>query len=167
MARAQLHAQIEELIPQLTAQARRITRDADGAEDLVQNCLERALRRLHQFQPGTNLRAWLFTILKNTHINEIRRAQRWNGCLDASECEHLFPMKGNQDAHMELAEMERAFDRLSDRDRRVLILVGGSGLSYEEAADELHVAVGTIRSRLSRARSRLSAMMDSDRQAAA
>ncbi|MEQ9815338.1 MAG: sigma-70 family RNA polymerase sigma factor [Azospirillaceae bacterium] len=167
MARADLYAQIEDLIPQLMAHARRITRNGDGAEDLVQTSLERGLRCLDQFRPGTNLRAWLFTILRNTHINEIRRAQRWQGSVDAGDCEHLFPVKANQDAHIELAELACALERLSDSDRRVLVMVGGRGLSYFEASAELDVAVGTVRSRLSRARAKLSVIMDSDRRLAA
>lgn len=154
------HREIEDLIPLLRSSARRMTRNHDNADDLVQTCLERALRCLDQYRPGTNLKAWMFTILRNAHINEIRRQARWTDSIDASECEDLFPVRGEQEVHLEFEDFRRAFGLLAERDQDVLSLVGGNGLSYQEAADELDVAVGTIRSRLSRARTRLTEMME-------
>lgn len=156
----ELHREIEGMIPALRSRARRMTRNYDNADDLVQTCLERALRCLDQFQSGTNLKAWMFTILRNAYINEIRRQAHWANCVDASECEDMFAVRGDQEIHLEFEDFRSAFGLLAKRDRDVLSLVGGSGLSYQEAANELDVAVGTIRSRLSRARSRLTVIME-------
>jgi|HigsolmetaAR202D_1030399.scaffolds.fasta_scaffold59826_1 RNA polymerase sigma-70 factor (ECF subfamily) len=153
-------AEIEQLIPRLRAYARVMTKDHDRADDLVQTCLERALRSLNQFTVGTNLRAWLFTILRHAHINEVRRQAKWAGSLDSAECEDLFPVGAPQDKIIEFRDLNRAFRRLSKPDRNVLSLVGAEGMSYQDAADALDVPIGTVRSRLSRARTRLRSLMD-------
>lgn len=149
-------------IPNLRAYARVMTRDSDRADDLVQTCLERALRSVNQFTVGTNLRAWLFTILRNAHINEIRRQAKWTGSVDSSVCEDLFPVAASQDKSLEMRDFKRAYSQLSSQDQEVLSLVGADGLSYQEAAERLAIPVGTVRSRLSRARNRLREIMDSD-----
>ena len=153
-------AEIELLIPRLRAYARVMTKDHDRADDLVQTCLERALRSLNQFTVGTNLRAWLFTILRHAHINEVRRQAKWAGSLDSADCEDLFPVPAHQDGSIEFRDLSRAFRRLSQPDRSVLSLVGAEGMSYQDAADALDVPIGTVRSRLSRARTRLRVLMD-------
>ncbi|MGF1624500.1 MAG: sigma-70 family RNA polymerase sigma factor [Alphaproteobacteria bacterium] len=152
--------EIELLIPRLRAYARVMTRDHDRADDLVQTCLERALRSINQFTVGTNLRAWLFTILRHAHINEVRRQAKWAGSLDSSECEDLFPVGAPQEKSIEFRDLHRAFSRLSAPDRSVLALVGAEGMSYQDAAETLDVPIGTIRSRLSRARNRLRDLME-------
>ncbi|MEZ5669164.1 MAG: sigma-70 family RNA polymerase sigma factor [Alphaproteobacteria bacterium] len=157
---ATLTVEIQALMPRLLAYARSMTRGGDNADDLVQTCLERALRNINQFKPGTNLRAWMFTILRNTHINEIRRRARWAGSMDCTECEDLFPVSATQESRVELRDFRRAFAKLSDQDRRVLTLVGAEGMSYQDAAEALSVPIGTVRSRLSRARNRLRELMD-------
>ncbi len=164
---SELPREMESLIPQLRAFARKLTRDEDRADDLVQHSLERALRRLHQFQPGTNLRAWMFTILRNAHINELRRRSKWVGSMDATACEDLFPSPAGQTAHVEMNDVWRAMSNLSEQDRRILLLVGAEGHDYQEAAGILDVAVGTIRSRLSRARTRLRAALGVERDGTA
>lgn len=151
---------IELLIPRLRAYARVVTKDYDLADDLVQTCLERALRCLNQFTVGTNLRAWLFTILRHAHINEIRRQAKWARALDASECENLLPVGASQEKSVEFRELHRAFARLSAPDRNVLALVVAEGMSYQDAAEVLAVPIGTVRSRLSRARNRLRILID-------
>lgn len=148
-------------IPNLRAYARVMTRDSDRADDLVQTCLERALRSVNQFTAGTNLRAWLFTILRNAHINEIRRQSKWTGSVDSAVCEDLFPVAASQDKQLEMRDFKRVYSQLSRQDQDVLWLVGADGLSYQEAAARLKIPVGTVRSRLSRARTRLRDLLDS------
>ncbi len=154
-----LHGDVQALLPWLTRHAVRMTRNRDNADDLVQASLERALKGLNGFQPGTNLKSWMYRILRNTHINEIRKQSRWQQTVDIDENDYLSPVAANQDSHLEYLEMVEALMGMSAKDREVLLLVGGQGLSYDEAAEELGVAVGTIRSRLSRARVRLASLL--------
>ena len=122
---------IEAEIPHLRRFARYVVRDVDRADDLVQECLTRAIAKLHTWTPGTNLRAWLFVILKNCHINEVRRQR------PTSEIPNDHPMlnvPANQDAHISLLEVRDAYLRLSEEHREVLLLVAIEGLQYEEAA---------------------------------
>jgi RNA polymerase sigma-70 factor, ECF subfamily len=143
---------IEAEIPHLRRFARYLARDTDRGDDLVQECLTRAIAKNDTWTPGTNLRAWLFTILKNCHINDLRRARR----ADEMPEEHpLLTVPANQDAHIGLLEVRDAYMRLSDEHREVLLLVAIEGLQYDEAAAVLDVPVGTVRSRLSRARQAL------------
>ncbi len=143
---------IEAEIPHLRRFARYLARDIDRGDDLVQECLTRAIAKNNTWTPGTNLRAWLFTILKNCHINDLRRARR----ADEMPDEHpLLTVPANQDAHIGLLEVRDAYLRLSDEHREVLLLVAIEGLQYDEAAAVLDVPVGTVRSRLSRARQAL------------
>ena len=145
-------AQIEAEIPHLRRFARYLARDVDRGDDLVQECLTRAIAKQHTWTPGTNLRAWLFTILKNCHINDVRRARQTDEMPD----EHpLLTVQANQDAHIRLLEVRDAYLQLSDEHREVLLLVAIEGLQYDEAAAILKVPVGTVRSRLSRARQAL------------
>jgi RNA polymerase sigma-70 factor, ECF subfamily len=143
---------IEAEIPHLRRFARYLACDIDRGDDLVQECLTRAIAKHGTWTPGTNLRAWLFTILKNCHINDVRRARRSEEMPD----EHpLLTVPANQDAHIGLLEVRDAYLRLSDEHREVLLLVAIEGLQYDEAAAVLEVPVGTVRSRLSRARQAL------------
>jgi RNA polymerase sigma-70 factor (ECF subfamily) len=151
----QLYAEIEELLPRLRAYARVLVKNGDGADDLVQTCLERAISRIEQFQPGTNLKAWLYTIMRNAHINDLRRQSRWAHSIDSHDCEELFAREGNQIDSMRLRELLEVFEGLPERDRSVLRLVGMEGMTYEEAGQIMGVPVGTVRSRLSRARGKL------------
>ncbi|HYD31567.1 MAG TPA: RNA polymerase sigma factor [Azospirillaceae bacterium] len=152
-------AQIEAEIPRLRRFARAMVRDAAQADDLVQECLERALSRLHLWQPGTNLRAWLFTILRNLHINGIRRRQIF---LDidtdiATEAGQTF---GAQIVRLELRDLRRALARLPTEQREVVLLIGLEGISYNEAAQILDISIGTVKSRLSRGRRALRLLME-------
>jgi RNA polymerase sigma-70 factor (ECF subfamily) len=143
---------IEAEIPHLRRFARYLARDIDRGDDLVQECLTRAIAKNETWTPGTNLRAWLFTILKNCHINDLRRARR----ADEMPEEHpMLTVPANQDAHIGLLEVRDAYLRLSGEHREVLLLVAIEGLQYDEAAAVLDVPVGTVRSRLSRARQAL------------
>lgn len=152
--------EIELLLPRLTTYARYLTKDPCDADDLVQATVERALRKLSQFTPGTNLKAWLFTIMRNVHINEIRRYARRGTATDAMDCEELFPVAPNQDSRLEFRDFARAYGQLAEAHQRVIDLIGVEGHSYHEAATMLDVPVGTVRSRLSRARAHLSERLD-------
>lgn len=151
-----IKAKIIEQIPGLRRFARYLARDADHADDLVQETLIRALGALPQLDPGGNLRAWLFTILQNVLRGEWRRRRR-------SPVRHEVPVEnapepvksGGQLETASLAELAGAIRKLPPRFREVLMLCGVEGFDYEEAANILGVPVGTIRSRLSRARAML------------
>lgn len=151
---------IEAEIPALRRYARYLTRDVDDADDLVQDCLARALNNLEKWQQGTNLRAWLFVILRNLYINDLRRSKRWTAVSETS-LEYLGGgVSGNQEARHELRQLQKAFDGLSFEHREILCLVTIDGFGYEEASQILSVPVGTVRSRLSRARANLKASAD-------
>jgi RNA polymerase sigma-70 factor (ECF subfamily) len=152
---AEILALIEAEIPRLRRYARYLDRDVDRADDLVQECLARAIARVETWTPGTNLRAWLFVILKNCYINEVRRGRRVGTVSETGNEYDLVPTPANQEAHISLLEVRDAYANLSQEHREVLLLVAIEGLQYEEAAAILKVAVGTIRSRLSRARQAL------------
>ncbi|MGF1475318.1 MAG: sigma-70 family RNA polymerase sigma factor [Geminicoccaceae bacterium] len=144
---------VEQEIPRLRRYARYLTRDADQADDLVQECLTRAVAKIDSWRQGTNLRAWLFVILKNCDINDIRRNRRMDIDHDASGDHHsALAIPPGQEAHIALLEVRDAFMRLNVEHREVLLLVAIEGLEYQEAAAILDVPLGTIRSRLSRAR---------------
>ncbi len=151
--------QIEQEIPRLRRFARAMVRDSALADDLVQECLERALSRLHLWQPGTNLRAWLFTILRNLHINGIRRQQTFVD-IDSEVQTGLGGAHGSQVVRLELRDLRRALDKLPAEQREVVLLIGLEGISYAEAADILQVSIGTVKSRLSRGRRALRLLMD-------
>jgi RNA polymerase sigma factor (sigma-70 family) len=146
---------IEELIPNLRRYARALVRDPDLADDLVQDCLERAISRFHHFEPGTNLRGWLFTILLNIVRSHTRSAKWRNQALPLDELNSRATVPGNQDAWLTMRDLQRAFDELSPSFREVLMIVAVEGLSYEDAAGIIGTPIGTVRSRLSRARAQL------------
>jgi RNA polymerase sigma-70 factor, ECF subfamily len=146
---------LEGEIPRLRRYARYLVRDVDRADDLVQECLTRAVAKIDSWTEGTNLRAWLFVILKNCHINEIRHNQRMVVDNDLSADHQALAMPASQDAHMALREVREAYLTLSEEHREVLLLVAIEGMQYEEAAVVLEVPLGTVRSRLSRARQAL------------
>jgi RNA polymerase sigma-70 factor (ECF subfamily) len=142
-------------IPRLRRFARYMTRDADYADDLVQECLTRAIANIGSWQPGTNLRAWLFVILKNVFRNDKRRAQHDIAYKNRLERDAPLFAKAEQHHHVVLTEVQEAFQRLTEDHREVLMLIAVEGLRYEEAATVLDISVGTVKSRLSRARSAL------------
>ncbi len=152
---ADTHRDIEAEIPRLRRYARALTRDPNTADDLVQDCLARALGKLHLWQEGTDLRAWLFTILHNQYVNHIRRAVREGAAVGLSENEPLLSRGPQQGRRLELRDLERAIVKLPEEQRSVILLVGLEGMRYEEVAAVLDVPVGTVRSRLSRGREAL------------
>jgi RNA polymerase sigma-70 factor (ECF subfamily) len=156
---ADIYRRIEEEIPRLRRYARALTRDVTAADDLVQDCLARALSKVHLWQEGTDLRAWLFTILHNQYVNHVRRAVREGSAVGLSETEPMLTSQPNQTKRLELRDLERAIAKLPEEQRAVLLLVGLEGMRYEEVAIVLDVPVGTIRSRLSRGREMLRQLM--------
>jgi RNA polymerase sigma-70 factor, ECF subfamily len=152
---ADTHRDIEVEIPRLRRYARALTRDAVTADDLVQDCLTRALGKLHLWQDGSDLRAWLFTILHNQYVNHVRRAVREGAAVGFNESEPLLSRPPQQGKRLELRDLERAIAKLPEEQRSVVLLVGLEGMRYEEVAAVLGVPVGTIRSRLSRGREAL------------
>jgi RNA polymerase sigma-70 factor (ECF subfamily) len=142
----------EREIPRLRRYARYLRGEPDHAEDLVQECLLRAIEKIDTWRPGTNLRAWLFVILRNCHISEVRRAQRIVSMEDAAPAsEPTLTIPGNQEARVALAEVRNAYLSLSEEHRELLLLVAIEGLQYKEASAILDVPLGTVRSRVSRA----------------
>ncbi|MEA2756519.1 MAG: polymerase sigma-70 factor, subfamily [Aliidongia sp.] len=155
----ELFHRIEQEIPRLRRYARALTRDPSAADDLVQDCLTRALAKVHLWQEGTDLRAWLFTILHNQHVNRVRRWMREGVCVRADEAAPGLVAASNQFARIELRDLERALAKLPEEQRQVVLLVGLEGLRYEAVAEITGVPLGTVRSRLSRGREALRRLM--------
>jgi len=149
------YREVKAEIAGLRRYARALTRDLVEADDLVQDCLTRALGKLHLWQQGTDLRAWLFTILHNQYINHVRRTAREGAAIGLSEREPLLARAPQQGSRLELRDLERAIAKLPSTQRSVILLVGLEGMSYGEVAAVLDVPVGTIRSRVSRGREAL------------
>src|SRR5882762_9095683 len=147
------------LVPQLHTFARSLTRDGVRADDLVQEALMRAINNIERFRPGTNLKAWLFTIVRNEHYSQLRRRKFEAHGVDTD----LLPepsVPPDHDGKLELRDLNRALASLSPGQRTALILVSVSGFSYEEAAAICGCAVGTIKSRVARARETLLDMLE-------
>ena len=158
---ADIYREIEAEIPRLRRYARALTRDVTLADDLVQDCLARAIGKLHLWQTGTDLRAWLFTILHNQFVNHVRRAVREGATVGLTDSEPLLTRAPPQGYRLELRDLERALAKLPEEQRSAILLVGLEGMRYEEVATILNVPVGTIRSRLSRGREALRKLLDS------
>jgi RNA polymerase sigma-70 factor (ECF subfamily) len=151
----------EREIPRLRRYAQSLRREPDHAEDLVQECLLRAIEKIDTWQPGTNLRAWLFVILRNCHLNEIRRERRIvSNDDDSPSSGPTLTVPANQEICVALAEVRNAYLSLSEEHREVLLLVAIEGLQYKEASAILDVPLGTVQSRLSRARQALRQALD-------
>jgi RNA polymerase sigma-70 factor, ECF subfamily len=146
------------LIPNLRAFAVSLCGDIERADDLVQETLLKAWNHLESFQEGTNLRAWLFTILRNTYFSECRRRRREVEDHDGTKAAELAVHPGQQ-GHIDMEDFRKALNVLPPDQREALVLVGAAGFSYEEAAAISGCAVGTIKSRVNRARSRLSSLL--------
>ena len=139
------------LIPYLRAFARMMTRDPAEADDLAQEALAKAWQSRESFAPGTNLKAWLFMILRNQFYSERRRSWR-NVELDQEAAERTLTAVSDPDAALQLNELRMALAALPSEQREALILVGAAGLPYEEVAEICGCAVGTVKSRVSRGR---------------
>jgi RNA polymerase sigma-70 factor, ECF subfamily len=145
-------------IPSLRAFAVSLSGNLDRADDLVQDTIVRALANIRSFQPGTNLMAWLFTILRNHFRSEYRKRWRELEDRDGGFAEGLKTLP-EQDGHVEFEELRQALARLPGDQREALVLVGAAGVPYEEAAKICGCAVGTIKSRAHRGRLRLAELM--------
>lgn len=158
-AAADIRDQLVALVPEMRAFALSLTRNPSTADDLVQDTVLKAWASLDRFEPGTNMRAWVFTILRNTFYSDTRKRQREIADVDGAHAARL-SQKPDHDGRLDLRDFAAAFTKLPDEQREVLILIGASGLSYEEAAEICGCAVGTIKSRLNRGRARLSELLD-------
>ena len=149
------------LIPALRAFAWSLSHNSADADDLVQDTLAKAWTHKDKFVPGTNLRAWLFTILRNTYYTTVTRKRREVSDGDGKHAASL-TAPATQDWSVAMRSLERALRQLPAEHREALILVGAAGLTYEEAAEICNCALGTIKSRVNRARSRLLKIMEAD-----
>jgi RNA polymerase sigma-70 factor (ECF subfamily) len=145
-----------ELIPRLRRYARALVGDRSTADDLVQDTLERAWAKLHLYRRGTDLRAWLFTVMHNVHVNRVRASRATDTLGD--EMPELAQRAPQSDALL-VRDLDRAIARLPQEQRAVLLLVTLEEMSYDEVARTLGIPIGTVMSRLSRAREKLRAMM--------
>ncbi|EKF16935.1 sigma-70 family RNA polymerase sigma factor [Nitratireductor pacificus] len=152
--------EIEACVPALRRYARALTRDAERADDLVQDCLERAIRKRGLWRPTGPLRAWLFRILLNTYRNDLRRDRRAPLSLPIDALSGEPPSPAGQPGRLALADTARALDKLTDEQREALLLVAIEGLSYAEAANALGIPLGTLMSRIARARETLRDLLD-------
>jgi len=142
------------IIPNLRAFALSLTRNSDRADDLVQEVLMKAWNKHELFQEGTNLKAWVFTIMRNEFYSQMRKTGREvqdsDGVLASQLASHP-----EQQGHLDMQDFRAALEKLPDEQREAIMLVGASGFSYEEAAEIAGTAIGTMKSRVSRARTRL------------
>ena len=149
------------LIPALRAFAWSLSHNGSDADDLVQDTLIKAWTNRDKFEPGTNLRAWLFTILRNTYYTSVLRRRR-EVRDETGEYASTLKSPPTQDWSVAMRSLQAALQQLPDEHREALILVGAAGLSYEEAAEICGCALGTIKSRVNRARARLLKIMDAE-----
>lgn len=147
------------VIPHLRAFARGLCGRPDLADDLVQETMLKAWAARERFEPGTSMRAWTFVILRNAYLTDMRR-NRFRGEYDETVAERILVAPAGQEAPLHLSDLHRALLTLPPERREALLLVGAGGFSYEEAADICQCAVGTIKSRVGRARATLNAMIE-------
>ena len=150
---------LEEQIPRLRRYARALTREAARGDDLVQDCLCCAVQKQHLFEPGTNLRAWLFTIMRNQHINRVRGDLREGFPVPIDDVTGTLQTPSTQDAALQLRDFKRAFVHLPVEQRQGLALVRIEGFSYEQTATILGIPLGTVYSRASRGREALRSLL--------
>ena len=147
---------IVELIPRLRRYARALVGDRARADDLVQDTLERAWNKFHLWRPGSDLRAWLFTVMHNVHVNQVRASRNHTMLDDDGEEMAVAPVQG---AALEIRDLERALALIPAEQREVLLLIALENMSYAEVANALGIPIGTVMSRLSRAREKLRGLM--------
>jgi RNA polymerase sigma-70 factor (ECF subfamily) len=157
-ARAELNKQLLSLIPSLRAFAHVLTRNHSEVDDLVQDTLVKAISNIHQFTPGTNLRAWLFTIERNTfYTAHQQRRRQATTSLDDTRTVGVSP---SQEWSVRVSAVHDAVLQLPAEQREALLLVAGAGMTYDEAAEVCQCALGTIKSRINRARHRLEELLE-------
>jgi RNA polymerase sigma-70 factor (ECF subfamily) len=156
--RAAFKRDLEAVIPHLRAFARGLCGRPDVADDLVQEALMKAWAAQDRFEPGTSMRAWTFVILRNAYLTDMRR-NRFRGEYDEGVAERILTAPAGQEEPIHLSDLYRALLTLPPERREALLLVGAGGFSYEEAAEICGCAVGTIKSRVGRARAALTEML--------
>lgn len=156
---SEIRHQIVEQIPHLRRYARALVGDRERADDLVQDCLERAWGRIHLWKAGTNIRAWLFTILHNVHLNAARRQRNAPALTPIDGGAADPPARPTQEDGLAVHSVWHAFSRLPDTQRAAILLIALEEMSYEEAAAVLDIPVGTLMSRIHRGRERLRGLM--------
>ncbi len=149
------------VLPHLRAFARGLSGRPDFADDLVQEAAIKAWTARERYQAGTNMRAWTFAILRNHYLSELRKSRRQTD-LDEGVAERLLVMEADQEGPLHLGDMEAALQKLAPERREAVLLVGASGFSYEEAAEIAGCPIGTMKSRVARARADLARMLDGD-----
>lgn len=157
--------ELVEHLPALRAFALSLTRNGATADDMVQDTVVKAWTNIGKYRAGTNMRAWLFTILRNTYYSSRRKVKREVADVDGTFSAGMSE-KPAHDGWLQLGDFRKAFEQLPVEQRETLILVGASGFSYEEAAEMCSVAVGTIKSRANRGRKRLAELMHLDEDGA-
>ncbi|MEO6091617.1 MAG: sigma-70 family RNA polymerase sigma factor [Novosphingobium sp.] len=155
----QFKHELARTLPHLRAFARGLSGRADFADDLVQEAAIKAWAARDRFTPGTNMRAWTFAILRNYYLSELRR-QRHHADYDPEVAERLLVVDAGQEDGLHLSDMEEALRQLSPERREALMLIGASGFTYEEAASISNCAIGTMKSRVARARVELAKLLD-------
>jgi RNA polymerase sigma-70 factor, ECF subfamily len=156
--RAEFRLQLLGAIPKLRAFALSLASHADQADDLVQETLMKAWNHQDSFQPGTNIKAWLFTILRNEYFSQLRKRRREVEDADGDYAGNVMT-PGGQESQLDMADLRIALQQLPDDQREAVVLVGASGFSYQEVADICHVPVGTVKSRVNRARNKLAVLL--------
>lgn len=151
--------ELAEVVPHLRAFARGLCGRSDMADDLVQETMLKAWAARDRFEPGTSMRAWTFVILRNVYLTEMRR-NRFRGDYDETVAGRILVAPASQEEPIHLDDMRRALMALPEERREALLLVGAGGFSYEEAAEICQCPVGTIKSRVGRARAALTAMLE-------
>jgi len=151
---------LEAEIPRLRRYAFALTREMSRADDLVQDTLARAMAKQHRWQWGTNLRAWLFTIMHHQNVNFIRRSASEGSVFAIDEASPFLMASSDPSGALSLRDLDRALACISEEQRQVILLIALEGVSYEEAAAILDVPIGTIRSRVSRGRESLRTLLD-------
>lgn len=149
------------VLPHLRAFARGLSGRSDFADDLVQEAAIKAWTARDRYEPGTNMRAWTFAILRNHYLSELRRSKRQTD-LDEGVAERMLVMEADQEGPLHLGDMEAALQQLAPERREAVLLVGASGFSYEEAAEIAGCPIGTMKSRVARARADLAKMLDEE-----
>jgi RNA polymerase sigma-70 factor, ECF subfamily len=156
--RRQFRQHLLAAIPKLRAFALSLASHADYADDLVQETLMKAWNHQNSFQEGTNIKAWLFTILRNEYFSQLRKRRREVEDADGDYAGSVMT-PGGQESQLDMADLRIALQQLPDDQREAVVLVGASGFSYQEAAEICHVPVGTVKSRVNRARTKLAVLL--------
>jgi RNA polymerase sigma-70 factor (ECF subfamily) len=146
------------VLPRLRRYARALVGERAASDDLVQDTLERAWSRVGQWQAGSDLRAWLFSIMHNLHIDRLRRPGLNERTLDDSDLE--LPTRATQSDRLDVMDLQTALTRLPHEQRQVLLLIALEEMSYEEVSQTLGIPIGTVMSRLSRGRERLRLLLN-------